>query len=416
MRQDRFAVAAHFAEPCRAMTELFLCKICDPRVGTMEVSTVCPGTCRRWFGACKDEFYSAGTSVLVPCTESSLVCSTLKDIVPNGKAFCRRMGHSVHGDGANGDGDGESGGGDGDGGEDDGEEGGLAAGGAGAGAGEEDDDEDERDAKGRKLCFDGGVDRAKAGRAEKEDASKAWSGSGYRQSRNAYKKQDFLSKLERSLQDLGPRGKMFATAFVILLVPLTLLSYVRGGSRVGGLLGGVFVYMPHTCVCVCVCVYMCTCVHVCLCVCVRVNMRCVFARSMVCVCVCVLVFGCALRLQRLPCNDGKFIVPISPLRTFLQLFLRLPPPHARVHTACVNHNTMNAPILLAPSQPACAPLSIHSSPSRLPQPIHVLGAGKVPAALCGGQRRAAAGGGRGRGGGRHAFARGRGAAGVVCIG
>ena len=115
MRQDRFAVAAHFAEPCRAMTELFLCKICDPRVGTMEVSTVCPGTCRRWFGACKDEFYSAGTSVLVPCTESSLVCSTLKDIVPNGKAFCRRMGHSVHGDGANGDGDGEGGDGDGDG-------------------------------------------------------------------------------------------------------------------------------------------------------------------------------------------------------------------------------------------------------------------------------------------------------------
>ncbi|KAH9257049.1 hypothetical protein BASA81_004870 [Batrachochytrium salamandrivorans] len=90
---------AKFASNCQKMTEDVLCALaCDPDVGLgHRQAVVCPGTCRRWFSACQDEFVTPpANSVyrlpITPCLDSSLVCSKIQDMFSSGaQEFCQAM-------------------------------------------------------------------------------------------------------------------------------------------------------------------------------------------------------------------------------------------------------------------------------------------------------------------------------------
>lgn len=59
---------------------------------------VCPGTCRTWHAACKDEFFSfdSRSHTLVPCPEGStnslLICSKLHTMAADGNELCELAG------------------------------------------------------------------------------------------------------------------------------------------------------------------------------------------------------------------------------------------------------------------------------------------------------------------------------------
>jgi len=93
VRRAAIATSAGFSPKCRRMTEMLECSVCHPDVGTGRIRSVCDRTCNAWFGACKEEFYSASGTSLRPCFGNALVCSPLGLIVTSGLEFCKIMGH-----------------------------------------------------------------------------------------------------------------------------------------------------------------------------------------------------------------------------------------------------------------------------------------------------------------------------------
>ena len=236
MRSDRMTAVAGFNADCRALTEVFLCSVCDARVGTKAVNKACPGLCDRWFAACRGEFYTAGVNEaapLVPCTENSLVCSGLPEIVSNGRQFCERMGYKVAGDPAAADAAAAAAAAAAD-----SSSGDTAAldymtktmvggGGGGGGGALLSSDEGAID----EPCFDGSVSRDK-GKPEAEDpawqaqqharSSRRGTGQGYGYDKDWQRGwRGWWHQLGRAL---GERGRMFATVATILVIPLALLA------------------------------------------------------------------------------------------------------------------------------------------------------------------------------------------------
>jgi hypothetical protein len=85
-----------FSNACREMSAEILCAPCNPFVGTQQIKGICISTCEKWYQACKDSLYTSSLTLqIVPCQESSAVCSKLSDIVSNGKQFCERVGFPV---------------------------------------------------------------------------------------------------------------------------------------------------------------------------------------------------------------------------------------------------------------------------------------------------------------------------------
>jgi len=88
---------------CQSVTETVWCSLCDGAVGTGEKAqggspVLCRPLCDRWFDACRHDFFAppdAKEPGLTPCTESSVICSPLSDIVTSGEDFCRMSGYTV---------------------------------------------------------------------------------------------------------------------------------------------------------------------------------------------------------------------------------------------------------------------------------------------------------------------------------
>lgn len=72
-------------------------RLCDPEVGVGQKLAVCQGTCDAWYDQCSEDFfeYNSLSEHLMPCSDSSLVCSHLKDLAVDGSDLCRRAGLTV---------------------------------------------------------------------------------------------------------------------------------------------------------------------------------------------------------------------------------------------------------------------------------------------------------------------------------
>ena len=73
------------------------CRLCDPEVGVGQKVAVCQGTCDAWYNQCSEEFfeYNSLSEQLMPCSDTSLVCSHLKELADDGSDLCRKAGLTV---------------------------------------------------------------------------------------------------------------------------------------------------------------------------------------------------------------------------------------------------------------------------------------------------------------------------------
>lgn len=94
----REPVVAKFNGRCQKITEEMVCSACHPFVGTNKMKTVCPRLCNDWYSACRNEYYSYGSTSLTPCYGNALVCSRLSAIASDGAEFCSKMGFQVGND------------------------------------------------------------------------------------------------------------------------------------------------------------------------------------------------------------------------------------------------------------------------------------------------------------------------------
>uniref|UniRef100_A0A383WEW0 Folate receptor-like domain-containing protein n=1 Tax=Tetradesmus obliquus TaxID=3088 RepID=A0A383WEW0_TETOB len=84
---------------CKAGLVALACRLCDPRVGVGNVTTVCESMCDRVYEACSEDYFAFDESsgLVTPCTGQqggSLVCSQLQQVVPSGADFCRAAGYT----------------------------------------------------------------------------------------------------------------------------------------------------------------------------------------------------------------------------------------------------------------------------------------------------------------------------------
>jgi hypothetical protein len=74
-----------------------MCSPCHPDVGTGLQRGLCENLCDQWYDACRDGQFSGTSMGITPCTDTSLVCFTLKDAVTSGREFCEWSGFEVRG-------------------------------------------------------------------------------------------------------------------------------------------------------------------------------------------------------------------------------------------------------------------------------------------------------------------------------
>ncbi|CAL8464832.1 g4367 [Coccomyxa elongata] len=88
---------ASLSPECMEMTAMLACRLCDPEVGVGQKLAVCQGTCDAWYDQCSEDFfeYNSLSEHLMPCSDSSLVCSHLKDLAVDGSDLCRKAGLTV---------------------------------------------------------------------------------------------------------------------------------------------------------------------------------------------------------------------------------------------------------------------------------------------------------------------------------
>ncbi|BDA50426.1 hypothetical protein COCOBI_16-1020 [Coccomyxa sp. Obi] len=88
---------ASLSPECMEMTAMLACRLCDPEVGVGQKPAVCQGTCNAWYDQCSEDFfeYISLSEQLMPCSDSSLVCSHLKDLAVDGSDLCRKAGLTV---------------------------------------------------------------------------------------------------------------------------------------------------------------------------------------------------------------------------------------------------------------------------------------------------------------------------------
>jgi Folate receptor family len=86
-----------FTPTCRDWTARLSCAICEPRFGTGQLTGICQPVCNQWFQACRTDMFAFDdmSQTLVPCSQSSLVCWRLDQIVSSGAEFCTNLGYEV---------------------------------------------------------------------------------------------------------------------------------------------------------------------------------------------------------------------------------------------------------------------------------------------------------------------------------
>jgi len=87
-------VAESFSESCRQLSSVAACAPCHPDVGTGRKVGLCPSLCTSLYSACSEGLFTSlsAEGELKPCTDASLLCSPLREIVGSGEEMCRRMG------------------------------------------------------------------------------------------------------------------------------------------------------------------------------------------------------------------------------------------------------------------------------------------------------------------------------------
>lgn len=72
-----------FSAECEKITRSLMCSTCDPHVATGALNGICPDLCGNWYDACRNDYfeYDSLKHRIVPCAQSSLVCSPLHDIL-----------------------------------------------------------------------------------------------------------------------------------------------------------------------------------------------------------------------------------------------------------------------------------------------------------------------------------------------
>jgi len=96
---NTFTAFSHERSPsCTQMSRLALCSKCDADVGIgrlieENLVALCPSFCARWYNACIEDFFAPPGSGhgLQPCGPGALVCSPLKEIAEDPKAFCQAV-------------------------------------------------------------------------------------------------------------------------------------------------------------------------------------------------------------------------------------------------------------------------------------------------------------------------------------
>jgi len=91
------SVSTSFSDRCRQLSSVVACSACDPRLGTGSFAGLCPSLCDEWFSACAFGLFTSSDSdgLIRPCTDSSLICAPLSEVVRSGEELCRRSGFLV---------------------------------------------------------------------------------------------------------------------------------------------------------------------------------------------------------------------------------------------------------------------------------------------------------------------------------
>ena len=75
---------------------VWLCRVCDPLIGTGTASGLCPEFCDSLHQACREEFFHYPVhGEFGPCSaekQPSVVCAKLKEFATNGTQFCAMLG------------------------------------------------------------------------------------------------------------------------------------------------------------------------------------------------------------------------------------------------------------------------------------------------------------------------------------
>lgn len=69
-----------------------MCAPCHPDIGTGARVGICPSLCDQWFSACSDGLFTESEGILRPCTDASLICAPLREVVRSGAEMCQRTG------------------------------------------------------------------------------------------------------------------------------------------------------------------------------------------------------------------------------------------------------------------------------------------------------------------------------------
>jgi len=69
-----------------------MCAPCHPDIGTGARVGVCPSLCDQWFSACSEGLFTESEGLLRPCTDASLICAPLREVVQSGAEMCRLTG------------------------------------------------------------------------------------------------------------------------------------------------------------------------------------------------------------------------------------------------------------------------------------------------------------------------------------
>ena len=94
LRRSLALQVAGVADRCVDVSAKVSCSACHPDYGTGRMTSVCPSLCNEWYEACGEDFFTSTMdgSGVAPCTEDSVVCAQLRDIVGSGLELCHLMG------------------------------------------------------------------------------------------------------------------------------------------------------------------------------------------------------------------------------------------------------------------------------------------------------------------------------------
>ena len=102
MAQSRHLGNPPLSDKCFALTSRMLCSKCDADIGTgLSEGHICLSFCDEWYLSCMRDFIDPYQDAAISnpfCTDDSIICSPVQEVINSSRQFCEKFGFKVMSD------------------------------------------------------------------------------------------------------------------------------------------------------------------------------------------------------------------------------------------------------------------------------------------------------------------------------